>query len=148
MKISIGLIAAAALLAAAACSRAPKIKDDDVFTVTVEKKPKEVVAEGPILIYRYNMSGAADYQWVYVPNEDSKNYVVSLLKALKVIKDESGVGVKTLAEVQAQKIVPGEHQDSHDQNIARLTADLQSHAAVVDSYENKTGGKARRGREP
>jgi hypothetical protein len=142
MKKYIVLTMAVALLLTVALLRLTRRSEkDDTFIVTIEKKPKEIVTDGPVVIYRYNMTGTKDYQWIYVPTEESRTFVVSLLKALKVIKGDSGVGVHTLAEVKAKKIVPGEHQDSHDQNIARLTADLQNHAAVVDSYENPSGAR-------
>lgn len=117
--------------------RARKLNDGrNTFVVTIEKKPKEVVEEGPVLIYRYNMSGYVDYQWIIVPSEESKQLIVGVLKGLRIIDGSETVGVRTLKEE-----IENMQGQGKDQRAAKLTADLQKFTAVVYSYENKTASK-------
>lgn len=111
-------------------------KNGDVLHIDVKKKPTEVVANGPVLIYRYDMSGSANYQWIVVPSEKSRDFVENLLKTMQAV-GLVGVGVKTLNEIKNEKPYAGE-EDEHARYVQQMITDLQTYSAVVESYENRS----------
>ena len=135
LKLSLRLTVVAAVAAlTCACAHQAARPDQDTYVVTIKKAPLERVEEGPVLIVRYEMTGHRDYQWVVVPDEQSRLYAASLLKALKIIGDSETVSVRAAdAYVAGLEGAP----ESVQKRTAQLKADLAGHAAVVYSYENR-----------
>jgi hypothetical protein len=98
----------------------------------VQKKPIARVDQGPILFYRFRISGASsNYHWIIVPSEESKLFILGLLKSLDIIKEKETPWVKTLQE--SIDTMQGSNQESR---AAKLRADMQNHFAIVESYEH------------
>jgi hypothetical protein len=106
------------------------------FDVTIFKKPLVREERGELVIYRYRMSGAKNYQWVVVPDDAAKARVAGLLAGSGFTAGAPGLGVETLAERSA-----GLRGVDRDKNAAEAAEDLRTHAAIVYSYENDPAAK-------
>ena len=121
---------AAGLIKQAKSAIAPAAPDNIITRIT--KKPLERLEKGPILVYRYRISGAAkDYRWIIVQSEESKRMVVGLLEAVGVVSESGSTWVRTLQE--SIDSMQGSEQPAR---VAKLRADLQNHSVIVESYEN------------
>ena len=104
-----------------------------VFTVKTTYNPVGHTDKGTIRIVHWEMSGTPDYQWVIVPNEESKLYTQDLLQALEGITKSQLAGVMTTAEYLAD--LRGDEEESD--RTKEINADMIRHAAVIHSYENR-----------
>lgn len=104
---------------------------DHTFVLTIKKKPKSREEAGPVLIYRFSMSGYANYQWVVVPTAGDKRYLLELFKAVKLTGRSETLGVET-----SQEHIADLRGSDREQRAAQLEDDLKGHSAVVFSYEN------------
>lgn len=98
----------------------------------IQKEPLARIDQGPILFYRFRISGeSSNYHWIIVPSEESKLFVLGLLKSLDIIKAGETPWVKTLQE--AIDTMQGSNQEAR---AAKLRADMQNRSAIVESYEH------------
>lgn len=125
LLLALPLLAVTAL-ADDARPRPVNLRDDGTFTVTIQKKEKAREALGPVLVYRYNMTGYANYQWVIIRSESQRAVAEGLAKAISPT-----AGVQTV-----EQFIAGLQGQDRAGRAERMRQELQDFEMVVHSYEN------------
>lgn len=94
----------------------------------IEKKEKAREERGPVVVYRYNMTGHVNYQWLIVRSESQVPLVEGLAKGIS-----PQANVKTV-----EQYIAGIQSRDRVAIADRIRRDLQTFEVIVDSYENPT----------